>query len=387
MSGIAEIAKAIDGLNSTFHQFKEANDARLAEIEKKGEASAELDAQVKKMAEAMHEFEKKAYRPPAPGASETKETEQDMEHKAAFEKFARKGDARLTPDEIKLLSSSDDTQAGYLASRQMVNEVIKDITEISQMRTIARVIPSSKKGIEIPKRTGTPTAQWAGDGVDTTATNSTYGLETIDADELVAVTDVAASMLEDSDFPLAAFLQEDMAEQFAYAEGLAFVNGNGVKKPQGLLTATGLVEKANGHASALQADGIIALTFGIKTAYANNGSFVLNRNTLFAIYTLKDGQGQYLYRPNQEVGRAPTIQGRPYLELPDMPDVAANAYPIAYGDFRRGYWIADRQQVQVLRDEFSQSSKRIVRFVGSKRTGGQVVLPAAFAKLKIATSV
>jgi HK97 family phage major capsid protein len=382
-----ETIKAIEGLNSAFQQFQTKNDERLQQIEKDGAASAELNAEVKRLAEAMHQFEVKAARPPVAPAPEAKGDNEPAEVKAALVNYLRKGRGNLTADEVKLLSTSDDTQAGYLAPRQMVNEVIRAVTEMSPIRTVARIIPTSAKGIEIPRRTGLVTATWAGDGATVTASNSTYGMERIDANMLMAVTEISVEMLEDAAFDLQGFIQADMAEQFAAAEGLAFVSGSGTGRPQGLLTATGLGEYANGHASALQADAITGVTFDIKTEYARNATFALNRNTLFAVYTLKDGQGQYLYSPNQDVGKAPTIQGRPYIECPDMPDIASDAYPILYGDFRRGYVIADRVQLAVVRDETTKADQGVVRFVGRKRVGGQTVLAEAFSKLKIATSV
>jgi len=376
----------IQQLNENWHQMKAKLDQRDAEIAKHGEETGELKEQIRQLSEAQANLETKMNRPgfEAPGVK----ADPDADHAKAFTGWLRRGEKGMSPESAKLLSTGDDTQAGYLAPVQMVNQLIAAVTEMSPVRTVALVIPTGQKAIEMPRRTGLPTASWAGDGQDTAASNSTYGLERIDANELVAVTDVTWSMLEDSAFNLAAFIQQDMAEQFGAAEGGAFVSGNGVKKPQGFLSAAGLIEQASGNANLLTADAITAMAMkALKTAYSQNGTFALNRNTLFTIYTLKDGQGQYLYRPNQEVGRAPTIQGRPYIECPDMPDIAAGTYPLAYGDFRRGYVIADRTQVQVLRDEMSQSSKRIVRFVGSKRTGGAVVLPEAIAKLKIAAAL
>lgn len=53
-----------------------------------------------------------------------------------------------------------------------------------------------------------------------------------------------------------------------------------------------------------------------------------------------------------------------------MPDIAANSFSIAFGDFRRGYLIVDRQGARVLRDPYSQ--KPYVLFYTTKRVGGGV---------------
>lgn len=384
---MSEILEAVKSLNETFHQFKAKNDERLAEIEKSGSAPAELEAQVKQMAEAMANIETKLNRPAFDKPGDEQKSREEAAGKA-FGDWLRRGEKGMTPESLKLLSVGDDTQAGYLAPVQMVNQMIIAADEISELRSVATVINTNSKAVEIPKETGQPEAEWAGDGQDVSATNATYGVERIDANELVAVTDVTWSMLEDAGVNLAQFIQSNMARRFAIKEGRGFVSGNGVKKPQGLLAAAGLVEYASGDSNKITADAITALAMkALKSEYSRNGVYALNRSTLFDVYTLKDGQGQYLYRPNQDVGRPPTIQGRPYIEMPDLPNAEAGTYPILFGDFRRGYVIVDRQAVSIYRDESSQSSKRIVRFVGSKRVGGAVVLPEAIAKLKIATSV
>ena len=140
----------------------------------------------------------------------------------------------------------------------------------------------------------------------------------------------------------------------------------------------------SGEAAAITADGLLSLKYGIKTAYARNASFALNRSTMGAIRRLKDGNGQYLWMPGIAMGRPNTIDGDPYVECPDMPNVQAGAFPVAYGDFRKAYTMADRVQMTLLRDPYTQATSGNVRFLFRRRFGGQVVLAEAIRKLKIA---
>ena len=79
-----------------------------------------------------------------------------------------------------------------------------------------------------------------------------------------------------------------------------------------------------------------------------------------------------------------TILGYPYVEMPDMPDVASSAKAIAFGDFSRGYMIVDRVALSVLRDPFTQATSGNVRYVARRRVGGQVILAEAFTTYTIA---
>ena len=88
---------------------------------------------------------------------------------------------------------------------------------------------------------------------------------------------------------------------------------------------------------------------------------------------------------NLEGGAINTILGHPYIEASDMADIGANAYPIAFGDFRRAYMIVDRVSLAVLRDPFTQATTGNVRYIARKRVGGQIVQAEAISKLKCST--
>ena len=253
-----EIKSVIDNLNSTFEDFKSANSKRLDEVEKKGSASAELESKVDamadditKMAETKQtiELQQKALDEaqvklekletvlarPETGLN-TKEVGVQMK---AFSNMLRKGDKELDEMERKALYESDDTLGGYYAPEEYVADLIKSVTEISPLRSIARVRTTSNRGIEIPKRTG----QFSATFVNETATRSeTTGYQTglmqIDAHELYALVDISQALLEDSAFDLESEMSTEFGEQFAKAEGTAFITGNGVGRPQGI-TDTG----------------------------------------------------------------------------------------------------------------------------------------------------
>jgi HK97 family phage major capsid protein len=269
-----------------------------------------------------------------------------------------------------------------------VNEIIKGEVEFSPIRSIARIRPTSRQSIKWPVRKGTFSAAWTGEKeTKSEATGLTYGMEEIYNHEMSAYVDVSNQDLEDAAFDIEGELRNEFAEQFGVCEGAAFVSGNAVKKPEGFLANSNISYTASGVADELTADGIINITFDLKTAYAKNAYFVLSRKTLKTVATLKDGAGQYLWKPFfLETGAPMRIYGYPYIEAVDMPDIAAGTYPIAFGDFRRGYLIIDRIAMELQRDPYTQNISGLVRFVARKRVGGQVILAEAIRKLKIAAS-
>jgi len=117
-------------------------------------------------------------------------------------------------------------------------------------------------------------------------------------------------------------------------------------------------------------DPLIDLIYALKAGYRQNGVFVMNRKTQAAIRKLKDDGGQYLWQPPAQAGGRASLMTFPVVEAEDMPDIASDSFSIAFGDFRRGYLIVDRQGVRVLRDPFS--AKPYVLFYTTKRVGGGV---------------
>ncbi len=300
------------------------------------------------------------------------------------------GAGALSREEMKALTVGQDPTAGYLAPVEFAREIIKGEVEFSPLRTVARVRPTSRRALQIPKRTGTFGAVWTSEsGTRSQTEGLTYGLEEFPTHEMYALVDISEQMMEDSEFSLEEELQQEFSEQFAVTEGSAFVDGNGAGKPEGLLQGTGVAETNSGSAGSIsdangQVNGLIDLYHGLKTAYALQGTWLLNRATLGEVRKLKDGQNNYVWQPGLANGIPNTILGQPYVEVPDMPDVAAGAFPIIFGDVRRAYTIIDRINLSVLRDPFTQATSGNVRFIARRRVGGQVVLAEALRKLKVA---
>jgi HK97 family phage major capsid protein len=126
------------------------------------------------------------------------------------------------------------------------------------------------------------------------------------------------------------------------------------------------------------------LVYALKSGYRQNGTFVMNRRTQAEIRKLKDDNGLYLWQPPAGAGAPATLMGFPLVEAEDMLDVAADAFAVAYGDFRRGYLVVDRMGVRVLRDPYSP--KPYVLFYVTKRVGGGVADFDAIKLLKFAAS-
>lgn len=423
-----EVKQAVEPVMTAFEEFKKTNDAAIAEIKKKGAADPVLTDKIAKIETSLSAYEGLNQKlTQAEAKAKALEEQQGataalvaametklgrpaysdgnaalIEKKTYWNTWARGvvdahllGVANLSEDqrkalakaneECKALALTPDTAGGYLAPVEYVREIIKGETEISPVRALVRVRTTASKSIQLPKRTGQFAAVWVAEQATRSETTGlTYGLEEIPAHEVYALVDISQQMLEDSAFDMEAEIRGESVEQFDVATGAAVVNGAAPGKPEGFMQNSSVGETNSGAATAVKADGMLTLKHAIKSAYARNATWVMNRTTIGSVRKLKDGSGQYLWMPGIAQGRPNTIDGDPYVELPDMPSEGANTYPIAYGDFRRAYVLVDRIAMQLLRDPYTQATSGNIRFIMRRRIGGQVVLAEAIRKLKCA---
>ncbi len=332
------------------------------------------------------------------GGFESEDKGAKLLERKAYGSFLRKGEAKLSADEHKVLTVANDTTGGYLAPATYVAEIIKAAVLFSPMRNLVTVRSIGSGSLKQPKRTQSAAATWVGETATRSETqNPAWGMLDIPVHELMAEARVSMANLEDSAFNLEEQLAQEFAEQFGVSEGAAMVSGNGVGKPLGFLDAnaagpsTPIAYTVSGGASTIagasgeEADGLVNMYHALKSPYALNASWALNRASLGKVRLLKDTAGAFLWLPGIAMGAPPTILGAPYTEVPDMPDEGAGTFPIAFGDWKRSIVLVDRIEMAITRDPYTVANAGQVKFTARRRVGGQVVLGEALRVLKCST--
>lgn len=315
----------------------------------------------------------------------------DPEYSDAFRAHFRKGEVQAN------LNKGADAEGGYLAPNEWDRTITDKLIEVSPMRQLATVQNISVASFRKLFNLRGTTSGWAGEEDTRSETNTaTFGSMTFTPGELYANPAATQQMLDDAEVNLESWLAGEVETEFAYQEGLAFVSGNGTNKPAGFLTfATGAanaavnplgaIEKLTAaSATAITANEIVDLVYALPSAYTQNARFVMNRDTQKAVRKLTDGDGNFLWQPSFVAGQPSTLMGYGVTEMAAMPDMAASALPLAFGDFRRGYLIVDRTGIRVLRDPYT--NKPFVHFYTTKRVGGGVKDPQCIKVLGMAAS-
>lgn len=403
--GAGEAARAIEDFNQTFEAFKETNDQRLAEIERRGHADtltqaklAQIETALDTNARLTKSLALKSARPPLGGGANYEP--RDLEYKAAFDSFMRTGDARrIVQLEEKALSVGSGPDGGYTVPPEVEVNVNRLLKAISPIRAISGIRTVSGSLYKRPFATSGADSGWVAETAARPQTNTPVLAELqFPTMELYAMPAASNVILEDSIVNVEEWLAEEVRLAFALQEGAAFVNGDGVNKPRGFLNYTQVAQSAwtwgnlgyiaTGVAGAFPAtnpgDRLLDLIYSVKAPYRANGTFVMNRTTQGAIRKMKDGQGNYLWQPAAKPGETPSLMGYAVAECEDMPDIAAGSASIAFGDFSRGYLVVDRAGIRVLRDPYS--AKPYTLFYTTKRVGGGVQDFDAIKLMKFAVS-
>ena len=380
-----EVAAAFGEFMHAFEAFKETNDRRLAEIERRATADPVTSEKLARIDRALDELSVKGARLPIGGHGAVR-AGSGLAHKTAFDGYVRKGEtASLRSLEGKALSVGSEPDGGYLVpdeTERMVNSALRDYSPIRAIAGVRQVSGSVyKKPFAI---TGFETG-WVGETAARAQTATpTLAELSFPTMELYAMPAATSSLLDDSAVNIDEWLAGEVRVAFAEQEGKAFVTGDGVNKPTGFLTYPTVANAswtwgnigfvASGAAGAFPAadpgDRLIDLVYAVKAGYRANASFVMNRATQSVLRKMKDGDGNYLWQPATKPGDAPTLLGYQVAESEDMPNIAPGSLSLAFGDFNRGYLIVDRVGIRVLRDPYS--SKPYVLFYTTKRVGGGV---------------
>ena len=318
----------------------------------------------------------------------------------AFDAYVRRGDeAALRQTELKAMSAGSDPDGGYLVPDELDTEIGRRLSELSPIRSIATVRQVSGAVLKKPFALNGMATGWVGetDARPQTAAPQLAELQ-FPTMELYAMPAATASLLDDAVVDLDQWISSEVEAAFAEQEGTAFVTGNGTNKPKGFLDYTKVAETswvwgqigyiATGVSGALPvsnaSDVLIDTVYALKAGYRQNATWVMNRKVQASIRKLKDADGNYLWQPPAAPGSRAMLMGFPLVEAEDMPNAAADATPIAFGDFSRGYLVVDRTGVRVLRDPYT--AKPYVLFYTTKRVGGGVQDFDAIKLLKYGTT-
>lgn len=396
-------------LNRAFAEFRTQNDARLAAIEAgrtdpiATERVEGLNAVLSELQAAVDALNVRMSASALNGGDPNARanTPEARAYATAFNSFFRRGEGEAGLNALAVqaaMTTQSDPDGGYLVPHEMESTIDRVLQAVSAVRSLAQVITISSGSYKKQVSLGGATSGWVGETESRSETNTpTLAELEFTPGEIYAEPRASQQLLDDARVDLAAWLADEVSITFAEQEGSAFVTGNGIKKPRGILDydkvanasyawgSLGFVVSggASDFASSNPWQAFVDLIQALKTGYRPNSRWLMNRATVGKVRKFVDGQGRPLWEPSAQLGQPASLLGYPVSEDDYMSDVGSNAYPVAFGDFRRGYLIVDRIGVRVLRDPYT--AKPYVKFYTTKRVGGGVQNFEAIKLMKIST--
>lgn len=428
---IKSVAEAIDKIGTAFEEYKKTNDQRLEAI-KSGISTADFDAKLARMDDHigsltemksnLEKMETKLARPGALGGGQQEgESREAAEYRNAFFDWMRapadnerqqKASRAYKALEEKSRADSRETRStqvitstvaagGYALPEQIERQISRLTVDISPIRQLATVRTCGTSDYKELIDVGGGAFEWLGEGDTRNQTNTpdlaevapTFGMAS-------AKPQATEESLDDLFFNVEDWLITSAAEAIAAGEGAAFVSGNGTKKPTGFLggpaplattdasRAFGTLQYiAGGQAAAMPTtpDTFYDIVYALRARYRRNATWVTSKLVLASMRKYKEATtNAYMWQPGLAAGQPDMFAGYPVVEAEDMPAVAANAFPLAFGDFKEGYLIADRVGMRITRDEITAPG--FVKFYVRKRVGGKLRNTQAIKLLKISAS-
>lgn len=422
-----DISEIIEELGKDFYEFKGEMGKRIKTLDELGHVPADLDEKLTNITTNLSELEgvKQAMDAKAETVDELKTRCDELEEKLNTPTFTKPDGKRQISPELKE-KQIEFIRTGSPQARAEVNEklaplakslnltvaeegaifwtVTKDtnviplITESSPMRQISRVVNIGTSSYTVPRQNGAAVGGWVGEREAPTETTApTFAQIEIEAHELYAEPRVTQKMLEDAEFDVEGYLNNEIAMALARLQETAFVTGNGVKKPRGFLTYDAVASNpgtteleyvptgADGDWDGTNPITVFNTMIGkFKQDYLAGSRFLMSRLRLAEIMNFLDGDGRPIWQPSLQAGVPSELRGYPVTLAEDLPAKASDSLSVAFGNFDRGYRIVERRGLRLVRDALT--SKPYVKFYTTQRVGGDVVDHEAIKVFKFSAS-
>lgn len=425
---VKSVADALDKIATAFEEYKKTNDARIEAV-KAGNSTADLDLKLSRidthieslgeMKTKLEKMETKLARPGFDAGKQDGESREDVEYRHAFIDWVRapndherqqkafhafKALEAKSADGLERRSTATvvgtNAAGGYALPKMIESTIARLSVDISPIRSIATVRQVGTTDYHELFDINGAGFEWLGEGDTRNQTNTPDLAEIVPTFGMASAKPQASEeSLDDLFFDVEGWLIDSVSDTLALGEGAAFVSGNGTKKPTGFLAGPTPVSTADasrafgtlqyiasGQAAAMPTslDTLYDVIYSLRARYRNNARWVGSKTIFSALRKYKDTTNQYLWQPSVVSGQPDTFMGYAVTEAEDMPAVAANAFPLAFGDFKEGYLIADRVGIRITRDEITTPG--YVKFYVRKRVGAKLRNTQAIKLLKISAT-
>jgi len=303
----------------------------------------------------------------------------DPEYRAVFYKsLTVRNSSDLTADEQRTLSKATAAAGANLVPTDFEDKLVQLLRFFGVMRQVSTVLSTDTgANLQVPRVASHGTAVWTAENAAFTPSDESYGQTTLSAYKGSTIIQISEELLVDSAFDLETYMANEFAQRIGVLQNSAYVAGNGSGKPTGVLQGLTVgVTGATGQTTTITGDNVFDLFHAVLVPYRRNASWVSSDGIIRALRKIKESTGQYLWQPGLAAGEPDMLLGRPIYADPDFPAPAANATPLAFGDFSY-YWIRDVRGIALQKLVELYAANGQVGFRAYARTDGVLMNPNA----------
>ena len=293
-----------------------------------------------------------------------------IDPRTAYDQYLRRG--IQTPEVLNEAPSG----AGYVLPQHLESKLVNAMNTISVLRPLCTEVTTTGE-IALPIVNGHGKAAWVPEGHPIPLVKDTFDRVNLDSYKLAAIIRVTSELLKDSAIDIEAYLAATFADRLAVSEEEAFLAGDGVDKPLGLIhqAKVGCTTEAAGSVSI---EDVLNLIFSVPEKHRRNGTLLMNDNTLLQLYKLCAAQGPSLW-----FGSDGTFFGMPIVRCAAMPDAQPGSTPILFGDFKQVY-INNNGKRSIKRLDQLFIANDHIGFLLSERVGIKLAAADAVKSLQVA---
>lgn len=306
---------------------------------------------------------------------------------AIYAKWLKGGDNALNAEDWAVvrntMSTTTGSEGGFTVATEVAQTVIDALKAYGGMRDVATVIQTAQGNpMSFPNSDGTSEeGEIVPENVSATDQDVSFGTVGLPVYKFSSkVVTVPIELLQDSSVDIEAFVNGRIVHRLGRVTNRMYTIGSGSAQPHGANTAATIgvtAANASSQVTAVTYDSLVDLEHSVDPDYRQNAGFMFNDNTLRQVRKIKDLEGRPIFVPGYETnspGGAPDrILNRPITINQHMPDMAANARSILFGDYS-GYYIRDVLAMSLFRFTDSQYTKKgQVGFLAWMRSGGNLV--------------
>lgn len=291
--------------------------------------------------------------------------------------------------ECKTLVEGIGEDGGYLVPVDQLQEIIAQKSPASSFMGQVRTINTMSKTVTLPRDSSpiTDRIQWVGETGQANDDQPDIEQIAFQVHEGRVPMEFSESLMDDAPL-MESFALDWLGKSLTYGLESAGIVGNGVAKPMGALTQSGL---ANGFGETnvgnpITATGLMDLVAALPSQYRDGAVFLCNDTATWgAIQKLRDADNALIGWLDSVDGRGlanarqSRLLGYPAIYSAAMPGLGAGNKVGIFGNLAEGYALIRRLAVTVVRwaPTKAETSRGVVGYTAKLRYGGGILAPWA----------